>query len=128
MIKEIILAATQEKNVLNYSPPDLYVNDNNETSVVYNGVLVETVREVLQRVNDPEICTLYWSFLLADAANTIFLPFDFLDNTSWTGGIFIDSDSVNYPNLAIDPLAFRSSQNSLSFHSLSLVFRKISTS
>ena len=98
--------------------------------MVYNGVLVETVREVLQRVNDPEICTLYWSFLLADAANTIFLPFDFLDNTGQrvTGGIFIDSDSVNYPNLAIDPLAFRSSQNSLSFHSLTLVFRKISTS
>ena len=130
MIKEIILAATQEKNVLNYSPRDLYVNDNNETSVFFSGVSVETVRDrdVLQRVNDPEICTLHWSFLSADATNTIFLPFDFLDNTSVTGGTFIDSDSVNYPNLAIDPLAFRSSQNSLSFHSLTLVFRKISTS
>ena len=65
MIKEIILAATQEKNVLNYSPRDLYdVNDNNETSVFFSGVSVETVRDrdVLQRVNDPEIYSLHWCF------------------------------------------------------------------
>ena len=122
MIKEIILAATQEKNVLNYSPRDLYdVNDNNETSVFFSGVSVETVRDrdVLQRVNDPEICTLHWSFLSADATNTIFLPADFLGNTSVTSLSLSMEVFSKRPSLVIDPLALRSSQNSLTEFSVS---------
>ena len=68
---------------------------------------------MFQRVNDPEIFSLGWAEQLPDGeTNTISLPPDFLGNTRVTSYIYIEN-TYSYPNLVIDPLAFRSSQNSL---------------
>ena len=77
-----------------------------------DGVSVGNVRDVFQRVNDPDIYELRLTLLPDEETNTIFLPADFLGNTSVTSYIYISGNS-NYPSLVIDPLAFRSSQNSL---------------
>ena len=96
-----------------YSPCSCSV-DSNKISVTCDGVSVETVHDVFQRVNDPEIYELSWTYPLPDDETLTFsLPKDFLGNTSVTGKIFIQCSSTNRLNLLIDPLAFRSSQNSL---------------
>ena len=96
-----------------YSPCSCSV-DSNQFSVSCYGVSVQTVRDVFLRVNDPEIYQLEFS-PPADDTNTFSLPEDFLGNTSVTVEIQIDGNYNNfkYPNLVIDPLAFRASQNSL---------------
>ena len=65
---------------------------------------------MFQRVNDTEIYEVELG-LLADDTNTVSIPLDFLGNTSVR--FLIDIHNSNYSNLVIDPLAFRSSQNSL---------------
>ena len=97
-----------------YSPCSCIVDFNNGSLVNFvrcASVSVQNVRDVFQRVNEPEIYQLDL-YPIADATNTIFLSADFLGNTSVTGKIYIKSIS-GYPNLVIDPLAFSSSQNSL---------------
>ena len=95
-----------------YSPCSCSL-DSNKISVSCDDVSVQTVRDVFQRVNDPEIYDLRWTKPLPDdETNTFSLPEDFLGNTSVTGKINIQS-YINRLNLLIDPLAFRSSQNSL---------------
>ena len=86
----------------------------NSLSVECYGISVESVRDEFQRLNDPNIYYLA-GYLSSDDA-TISLPTDFLGNTSVTGGIYISHsiDDVKYPNLVINPLAFRASQKSLS--------------
>ena len=83
----------------------------NEIYVECDSVSVQTVRDVFQRVNDPDIFELRWTQPLPDdRTNTLSPPEDFLGNTSVTSLINIVGD---YPNLIINPLALRSSQNSL---------------
>ena len=99
-----------------YSPCFCSLNFN-EIYVECEDVSVQTVRDVFQRVNDPEIFSLIWTQPLPDdETNTPedSLPEDFLGNTSVTGKIYIQSYSINRLNLFIDPLAFRASQKSLS--------------
>ena len=94
-----------------YSPCSCSV-DSNKISVTCDGVSVQTVHDVFQRVDDPEIYELKWTNPLPDdETNTFSLPEDFLGNTSVTGKIYISS--YDRLNLFIDPLAFRASQNSL---------------
>ena len=100
------------KCLQDYSPCFCFVNNTNEAMVSCNDVSVETVRDAFQRVNHPEIFALLWSSS-ADATNTISVPLDFLGNTSVTSVIHITTGNSNYPKLVIDPLALRSSQNSL---------------
>ena len=99
-----------------YSPCSCSVVSN-QFSVSCYGVSVQTVRDVFLRVNDPEIYELRWTQPLPDdETNAISLPPDFLGNTRVTSYIYIQntySYPMNCPNLVIDPLAFRSSQNSL---------------
>ena len=83
----------------------------NQLSVTCSGVSVETVRDVFQRVNDQEIYNLYFN-PLADETNIVSLPADILGNTRVTSSIGIRT-YFNCPNLVIDTLAFRASQNSL---------------
>ena len=99
-----------------YSPCSCSEYVVNKIYVTCRGVAVESVRDVFQRVNDPEIyeLTLY---LLADDTNTVSIPKDLMGNTSVTSDIFIYSDS-NDRNLVIDPFAFSSSQNSLTTFSV----------
>ena len=102
--------------IQDYSPCSCSSNYYNETVVRCEGVSVETVRDVFQRDNDPEIYQLEF-YPLDDATNLISRPADFLGNTSVTNIISINcgysSNYANFPNLVIDSLAFRSSQNSL---------------
>ena len=56
---------------------------------------------------------------LADDTNTIFLPADFLGNTSVTSLSLSMEVFSKRPSLVIDPLALRSSQNSLTEFSVS---------
>ena len=100
--------------VQDYSPCSCSL-DSNQISVSCLGISVETVRDVFLRVNDPEIYQLEFS-PPADDTNTFSLSTDFLGNTSVSGAIYIYGG--NYPKLVIDPLAFRSSQNSLTFFSV----------
>ena len=107
-----------------YSPCSCSV-DSNQFSVSCYGVSVQTVRDVFLRVNDPEIYELRWTQPLPDdETNAISLPPDFLGNTRVTSYIYIQntySYPMNCPNLVIDPLAFRSSQNSLTGFYLSFL-------
>ena len=101
-----------------YSPCSCSVYFDNKISVTCRYVSVETVREVFQRMNDREIYKL--SLYMDAATNTrTSLPPDFLGNTSVTHRIFIQGSKKS--NLVIDPLAFRSSQNSLVEFSVSNV-------
>ena len=107
-----------------YSPCSCSVVSN-QFSVSCYGVSVQTVRDVFLRVNDPEIYELRWTQPLPDdETNAISLPPDFLGNTRVTSYIYIQntySYPMNCPNLVIDPLAFRSSQNSLTGFYLSFL-------
>ena len=95
-----------------YSPCSCSV-DSNKISVTCDGVSVQTVHDVFQRVNDPEIFSLIWTQPLSDdETNTFSLPEDFLGNTSVTGEVYISCYYIWF-YLFIDPLAFRASQNSL---------------
>ena len=100
--------------VQDYSPCSCKVYSVNRISVYCQNVSVETVRDVFQRVNDTEISKFEF-YPLANVTNTVSLPPDFLSNTRVTGKIEIEGDIGNakYPNLVIDPLAFRASQKSL---------------
>ena len=107
-----------------YSPCSCSLDsiDSNNKLIYCNSVSVQTVRDVFQRVNDPEIFTLGWAEPLPDGeTNTISLPPDFLGNTRVTSYIYIENSYPNCPNLVIDPLAFRSSQNSLTGFYLSFL-------
>ena len=104
---------TKEYCAQNYSPCSCDVNDNNQISVVCYRASVETVRNEFQHLNDPEIYSLIWLYPSDDGTNTIFLPADFLGNTSVTSYIKIEGYGSNKSNLVIDPFAFSSSQNSL---------------
>ena len=87
--------------------------DNYFDGILCENVSVKTVRDVFQRFNNTEIYSLDFRFPIADATNTISLPADFLGNTSVTNSLYIIGLYSNFSNLIIDPLAFRSSQNSL---------------
>ena len=86
-------------------------------------VSVESIRDEFQRLNDPNIYA-FSGYLSSDGVTDIIsLPADFLGNTSVTSAIYIDLrwrgpwHSIyedKYPNLVINPLAFRASQKSLS--------------
>ena len=106
---------TRAACVQDYSPCSCSVQLDNQFSVLCQDISVETVRDVFQRVNDPEIFQLEL-FQLGGDTNTFFLPPDILGNTTVTSYILIDcigfSGNSN-PNLVIDSSAFRLSQNSL---------------
>ena len=93
--------------VQNYSPCSCEV-DLYGKHVSCHFVSVESIRDVFHAVNDPEIYDLFNEF----ANVNISLPLDFLGNTSVTDAIYFYGYTY-YPNLVIDPLAFRASQNSL---------------
>ena len=80
------LVAGLEKNAPKITPPPCICMKN---KVYCNGVSAETVRNVFLRVNDAEIYSLYWSDPLGDTTNTVFIPADFLGNTSVTFKIYI---------------------------------------
>ena len=115
--KETNGGETRADCVQDYSPCSCSVVSYDQISVVCGGVSVETVRDVFQRVNYPEIYSLDFYPLDDDETNTtISLPADFLGKTTVTSRISINcsysSDDV-YPHLVIDHLAFYSSQNNL---------------
>ena len=102
-----------------FSPCNCSVESNNKFVTC---VSVETIRDVFQRVNEPDIyqMELSWSWPLPDdATNTISLPEDFMGNTSVTSAIYIYCTLYSDMPLVIHPLAFRSSQNSLNQFSFS---------
>ena len=110
--------------VQDYSPCSCSVDSINQISVECEYLSVQTVRDVFQRVNDTEIFQLSL-YALADAdtnSTSASLPVDFLGITTVTSRISINcgysSDNAKFPNLVIDPLAFRSSQNSLTTFSI----------
>ena len=107
--KETNDGETRADCIQDYSPCYCAFNSN-QIRVSCLSVSVETVRDVFQRVNDTEIYEVELG-LLADDTNTVSIPLDFLGNTSVR--FLIDIHNSNYSNLVIDPLAFRSSQNSL---------------
>ena len=109
---------TRTDCVQDYAPCSCYMDSDNQIFVDCQGVSIQNARDMFLRVNDTEIYSLSWSDPLADARYTYGLPADFLGNTSVTGYIYIECDlNSNYVSakkkLVIDPLAFRSSQNSL---------------
>ena len=106
--------------VQDYSPCSCYL-ESYGIMVYCDGVSVETVRDVFQRVNDPEIYELDLLYPVADDETnpTISLPADFLGNTSVTRLYFFNDLATNYRNLIINPFAFSSSQNSLTSFSVS---------
>ena len=103
-----------------YSPCSCSLLDSDEKYVTCSDVSVESIRDVFQRVNDPEIYELHFN-PLTDRTNTISLIADFLVNTRVTSVIYRRNMYYNNPNLIIDPLAFRSSQNSLTEFYLSFL-------
>ena len=114
--EQTIVGETRLACVQDYSPCECYNGGYFDAEILYVScykVSVEIVRDVFQRVNDPEIYYLDF-YPLADATtNTISITADLLGNTSMTSGIYIRCYDTKYPNLVIDPLAFRASQNSL---------------
>ena len=110
--KETNGGETKADCVQDYSPCSCSLNSNNKT-VTCNGISVQTIHDVFQRVSDPEIYELKWTRPLPNnETNTISVPADFLGYTS-TGRIYIECNTENRLNLVIDPFAFRLSQNSL---------------
>ena len=101
---------TRANCVQDYSPCDCVVYSDNQISVECDHVSVETVRDVFQRVKDPEIYKLQLYAIPDEITKPVSLPADILGNTGVTAEIDIGCYS-DY--LVIDPLAFRSSQNSL---------------
>ena len=113
--KENVVGQTRANCVQDYSPCSCKVVYDNQSAVLCEDVSLETVREVFQRVNDPEIFELEL-FKLGGDTNTFSVPLDFLGNTTVTSYILIDCIGLSgnsNPNLVIDPSAFRLSQNSL---------------
>ena len=118
--KEKIGIETRAACDQDYSPCYCYVSD------VISGIFVEcdyvpvaTIQDVFQRVNNSDIYN--FKLIAPIGLDTIFLPVDFLGNTRVTSNILIvcgGIDGFKFPNLVIDPLAFRFSQSTTTRFSL----------